>query len=56
MQDSTSVEDGPHLSFSYDTILQVCTIDKGILDAIWVRAAQLVHSEGFVTPIPGNSS
>ena len=56
MQDPTRVEDGPHLSFSYDAILQVCTIDKGILDAIWVKAAQLVHSEGFVTPIPGNSS
>ena len=56
LQDSTRVEVDSHLSIPYDAILKVCTIDKCILDAIWAKAAQLVHSEGFITPIPGNSS
>ena len=45
----------PQLSCASDSILQSCMIDKGILDSIWKKAAQLVYSEGFITPIPGDS-
>ena len=43
-----------HLSCPSDPLLQFCTLDKGILDSIWEKAAQLVHSKGFITPIPGD--
>ena len=41
---STRLTDEPHLSCTNDTVLQLSTIDKGIVDAIWAKAAQLVHS------------
>lgn len=49
LQDSTRIQDIHHLSVSYDVILQVRTIDKSILEAIWAKVAQLVHSDGFIT-------
>ena len=48
-------QDIPQLSCASDSILQSCMIDKGILDSIWEKAAQLAHSEGFITPILGDS-
>ena len=44
----------PQLSCSYRDILDsMPKVDEGILDAIWTKAAELVHSEGYITPIPG---
>ena len=43
-----------HLSYPSDPLLQFCTLDKGILDSIWKKVAQLVHSKGFIMPIPGD--
>ena len=53
LRDQQEIEETPQLSCFNDTILESCVIDIGILDSIWEKAAQLAHTEGFVTPIPG---
>ena len=51
--DQQEMQETPQMSCSNDTILESCMIDKGILDSIWEKAAQLAHTESFITPIPG---
>ena len=44
----------PTLSVCSDAIHESLTMDKSIIDAIWTKVAQLVHStDGSILPIPG---
>ena len=42
------------LSCPSTEILKFSEIDKSIVDAIWYKAAELVHAEGYITKIPGD--
>ena len=43
------------LSCSYDSIVDLSGIDRSILESMWKKAAEIVHSEGYITTIPGDS-
>ena len=43
LRDHQEIQETPRLSCSNDTILESCMIDRGILDSIWEKAAQLAQ-------------
>ena len=54
LRDQSGINPTNQLSCSSE-LLQSCTIDREVLDSIWEKAAYLVHSRGYITPIPGDA-
>ena len=54
LKDQALPEPTKQLSCSNDCLVEYSTIDKGILDSIWEKAAHLAYSEVFITRIPGD--
>ena len=44
----------PELSMSSEKVIESIDVDETILDAVWNKAAELVHREGQIVRIPGD--